>query len=104
MKTNQNSLDIFCAEKINKLEKNASFRTLKTTHRGAEAKSRQSGKFLISFSCNDYLGLSHHPTILEKANEAARLYGAGPGPIIQSAAAPAAVELLRCDPPRGISF
>ena len=77
MKTNQNSLDIFCAEKINKLEKNASFRTLKTTHRGAEAKSRQSGKFLISFSCNDYLGLSHHPTILEKANEAARLYGAG---------------------------
>ena len=77
MKTNQNSLDIFCAEKINKLEKNASFRTLKTTHRGAKAKSHQSGKFLISFSCNDYLGLSHHPTILEKANEAARLYGAG---------------------------
>ena len=77
MKTNQNSLDIFCAEKINKLEKNASFRTLKTTHRGAEAKSRQSGKPLISFSCNDYLGLSHHPTLLEKANEAARLYGTG---------------------------
>ena len=73
MKTNQNSLDIFCAEKINTLEKGASFRTLKTTHRVADAKSRQAGKSLISFSCNAYLGLSHHPTILEKANEAARL-------------------------------
>ena len=77
MKTNQNSLDIFCAEKINKLEEGASFRKLKTTHRVAEAQSRQAGKSLISFSCNDYLGLSHHPTLLEKANEAARLYGTG---------------------------
>ena len=77
MKTNQNSLDIFCAEKINKLEKGASFRKLKTTHRVAEAQSHQAGKSLISFSCNDYLGLSHHPTLLEKANEAARLYGTG---------------------------
>ena len=77
MKTNQNSLDIFCAEKINKLEEVASFRKLKTTHRVAEAQSHQAGKSLISFSCNDYLGLSHHPTLLEKANEAARLYGTG---------------------------
>ena len=77
MKTNQNSLDIFCAEKINKLEEGASFRKLKTTHRVAEAQSHQAGKSLISFSCNDYLGLSHHPTLLEKANEAARLYGTG---------------------------
>lgn len=77
MKTNQNSLDIFCAEKINKLEQGASFRKLKTTHRVAEAQSHQAGKSLISFSCNDYLGLSHHPTLLEKANEAARLYGTG---------------------------
>ena len=77
MKTNQNSLDIFCAEKINKLEEGASFRKLKTTHRVAEAQSHQAGKSLISFSCNDYLGLSHHPTLLEKANEAAKLYGTG---------------------------
>ena len=77
MKTNQNSLDIFCAEKINKLEEGASFRKLKTTHRVAEAQSHQAGKSLISFSCNDYLGLSHHPTLLEKAHEAARLYGTG---------------------------
>ena len=77
MKTNQNSLDIFCAEKINKLEEGASFRKLKTTHRVAIAQSHQDGKSLISFSCNDYLGLSHHPTLLEKANEAARLYGTG---------------------------
>ena len=77
MKTNQNSLDIFCAEKINKLKEGASFRKLKTTHRVAEAQSHQAGKSLISFSCNDYLGLSHHPNLLEKANEAARLYGSG---------------------------
>ena len=77
MKTNQNSLDIFCGEKINKLEESASFRKLKTTHRIAIAQSHQAGKSLISFSCNDYLGLSHHPTLLEKANEAAKLYGTG---------------------------
>ncbi len=29
MKTNQNSLDIFCAEKINKLEEGASFESLR---------------------------------------------------------------------------
>ena len=75
MKTNQNSLDNFCAKKINKLEEGANFRKLKTTHRVAIAQSNQAGKSLISFSCNDYLGLSHHPTLLEKANEAARLYG-----------------------------
>ncbi|EJW21985.1 hypothetical protein IMCC14465_03790 [alpha proteobacterium IMCC14465] len=77
MKINQNSLDIFCAEKINKLEEASGFRTLKTTHRASGAQSQQAGKSLISFSCNDYLGLSHHPVILEKAHEAAKLYGAG---------------------------
>ena len=80
MKTNQNSLDIFCAEKINKLEEGASFRKLKTTHRVAEAQSHQAGKSLISFSCNDYLGLSHHPTLLEKANEAASFMVLAPPP------------------------
>ena len=73
MKINQNSLDIFCAEKINKLEEASGFRTLKTTHRASGAQSQQAGKSLISFSCNDYLGLSHHPVILEKAHEAAKL-------------------------------
>src|SRR5690606_28390703 len=34
---------------------------------------------LVSFSCNDYLGLSHHPEVVAASIEATRRYGAGAG-------------------------
>jgi 8-amino-7-oxononanoate synthase len=34
---------------------------------------------LVSFSCNDYLGLSHHPDVVAASIEATRRYGAGAG-------------------------
>lgn len=37
------------------------------------------GKRYISFSCNDYLGLSQHPQVIEAAIEATKIYGAGAG-------------------------
>lgn len=37
------------------------------------------GKQYISFSCNDYLGLIHHPKLQEAAMQAAQDYGAGAG-------------------------
>lgn len=79
MKNTKNSLDNFCAGKIIKLREKSGFRKLKTTHRAAGAAAVQSGKPLISFSCNDYLGLSHHPEVIRRAGEAAELYGAGAG-------------------------
>jgi 8-amino-7-oxononanoate synthase len=33
----------------------------------------------VSFSCNDYLGLAHHPAVITAASEAVRRYGAGAG-------------------------
>ena len=36
-------------------------------------------KNLVSFSCNDYLGLSSHPRVINAAAEALKKYGAGAG-------------------------
>ena len=34
---------------------------------------------VLDFSSNDYLGLSHHPELIARAGDFARLYGAGSG-------------------------
>jgi glycine C-acetyltransferase len=39
------------------------------------------GREVISFSSNDYLGLTHHPRLREAAARAAREYGAGAGAV-----------------------
>ncbi|MBL24446.1 MAG: 8-amino-7-oxononanoate synthase [Rhodospirillaceae bacterium] len=54
-------------------------RTLVETDRYGPAKARRSGKDMISFSCNDYLDLSHHPKVIAAAEEALQRYGAGSG-------------------------
>ena len=37
------------------------------------------GRRLLSFSCNDYLNLTHHPAVKDAAIEALRVYGLGAG-------------------------
>jgi 8-amino-7-oxononanoate synthase len=39
----------------------------------------RNGRRLLSFSCNDYLNLSHHPAVKEAAAAALRQYGVGSG-------------------------
>ncbi len=40
---------------------------------------RIGGREMVNFSANDYLGLSRHPMVIERAREWASLYGAGAG-------------------------
>lgn len=54
-------------------------RTLVETDRYGPARVRRAGKDMISFSCNDYLDLSHHPKVISAANAALQRYGTGSG-------------------------
>ncbi|CAO4138543.1 8-amino-7-oxononanoate synthase [Methylorubrum thiocyanatum] len=74
-----NSLDAFAAEKLAGLEAAALRRRLAVTARGPEAAAERGGRRLVSFSCNDYLGLAHDPRVIAAASDALRRYGAGAG-------------------------
>jgi 8-amino-7-oxononanoate synthase len=54
-------------------------RSVKETERMGGARVRRDGKDYVSFSCNDYLGLAHHPRVIAAAREALERYGAGAG-------------------------
>ena len=54
-------------------------RSMKETERLGGARVRRDGKEYVSFSCNDYLGLAHHPRVIAAAREALERYGAGAG-------------------------
>jgi len=77
------SLDKFAEEKLAALEAQSLRRTLQVTDRRADAHAWRSadGKKdrLISFSCNDYLGLSQHPQIMQAAKAAIDEFGTGAG-------------------------
>lgn len=71
------SLDAFAGGKLAALEAKSLRRWLKPTRRHDGAVVERDGRRLISFSCNDYLGLSQHPQVRAAAAEAALNYGAG---------------------------
>jgi len=71
------SLDEFAASKLAELERSHLRRTLVPTGRLDGIWVERGGRRLLSFSCNDYLGLSQHPAIKAAAIEALERYGAG---------------------------
>lgn len=73
------TLTRFAAEKLASLEARSLRRVLKPTHRLDGVWVEREGRRLISFSCNDYLGLSHHPRVKAAAAAAVELFGAGSG-------------------------
>jgi 8-amino-7-oxononanoate synthase len=73
------SLDSFAAEKLAGLEAGNRRRSLVETARAEALWIERGGRRLLSFSCNDYLGLTQHPAVKEAAIAAIRRFGAGAG-------------------------
>ncbi len=73
------SLDQFCLDRLGELDAQALRRRLVVTNRGAEGRAARQGRAVVSFSCNDYLGLSHDPAVLEAGRSAITSHGAGAG-------------------------
>jgi 8-amino-7-oxononanoate synthase len=96
------SLDRFAAQKLESLARRNLRRELGVTDRSGgrtvlsrighsvaakaaptkssiSTESSISTKTLVSFACNDYLGLSHHPEVVAAAHEATARYGVGAG-------------------------
>jgi 8-amino-7-oxononanoate synthase len=73
------SLERFCAAKLATLRDRGLHRTLVATDRHDDAIVVRSGRRLVSFGCNDYLGLSHHPAVIEASVRATREWGTGAG-------------------------
>lgn len=73
------TLTRYAQAKIDGLQARSLARTLKPTHRLDGVWVERGGRRMISFSCNDYLGLSHHPAVKAAAAAAIELYGAGAG-------------------------
>ena len=73
------SLDAFARAKLDHLESRALRRMLAETDRGTYPLVTRGGRRLLSFSCNDYLGLSRHPVVKAAAIEAVERHGAGAG-------------------------
>lgn len=73
------SLDAYATSRLRSLDARHLRRRLAVTERGGGARARRDGRDLISFSCNDYLGLAADPRVVEAAVAATRRYGAGAG-------------------------
>jgi 8-amino-7-oxononanoate synthase len=73
------SLDDFARDKLADLDAGQLRRKLVVTARRGSALVERDGRPLISFSCNDYLGLSAHPALAQAARDALQKYGVGAG-------------------------
>ena len=73
------SLDEFAAAKLAALEAAHLRRTLADTTREDGIWVTRDERRMLSFSCNDYLNLTHHPDVKRAAEEAVQRWGAGAG-------------------------
>ncbi|MEE2997197.1 MAG: aminotransferase class I/II-fold pyridoxal phosphate-dependent enzyme [Pseudomonadota bacterium] len=73
------SLDQFAKLKLDRLMTSGLRRSVTETHRTDSVHLRRDGRDLMSFCCNDYLGLTHHPKVKGAAAAAISNHGAGAG-------------------------
>lgn len=74
-----NSLTRYAEAKLAGLEAQSLRRWLTPTHREDGLWVERGGRRLLSFSCNDYLNLSHHPAVKAAARDALEAHGVGSG-------------------------
>jgi len=72
-------LQQFALEKLARLDSQCLKRELVVTDRVAPGVGRHDARNLISFACNDYLGLSRHADVIQASEEATRRLGVGAG-------------------------
>lgn len=75
----KDSLEQYALEKLATIEGKGQRRILKLSARSSHGHITREDKHAISFSDNDYLGLSQDPRVKKAASDAALLYGAGAG-------------------------
>jgi len=73
------SIRAFARAKLAELAERGILRRIETSERGPHQEVLRGGRRLVSFSDNDYLGLSHDPRVKRAAAEAVERYGAGAG-------------------------
>ena len=73
------SLDRFAQSKLDRLTANGLRRSVVDTQRTDAVNIRRGSRDLVSFCCNDYLGLTHHPAVKAAAAGAVAEHGAGAG-------------------------
>jgi len=73
------TLDEFAGDKLEQLDERRLKRTLRETLRSVGVRAERGGQALISFCCNDYLGLSQHPDVKRAAIKAIEVFGVGAG-------------------------
>jgi 8-amino-7-oxononanoate synthase len=73
------SLDRFANSKLDRLTAHGLRRSVVDTMRTDAVHISRGGRDLVSFCCNDYLGLTHHPAVKAAARDAVDAYGAGAG-------------------------
>lgn len=73
------SLDEYARSKLDALEQQHLRRSLVDSFREDGVWIERNGKRLLSFSCNDYLNLTHHPKVKAAAAAAIETHGAGAG-------------------------
>jgi 8-amino-7-oxononanoate synthase len=71
--------DAIFTEAVDRAEARARRRRLAPGVPLADGRIERDGRVLINFSANDYLGLSRHPLLIERAHDWALRYGAGSG-------------------------
>ena len=73
------SLDRYAEHKLESLARRNLRRELSVTDRSGGRLVASRSTQLVSFACNDYLGLSHHPEVIAASQEATARHGVGAG-------------------------